>query len=198
MICAKFEVICSLFYKSMKLGTIQKWSHRTKHLLIAIATILLSAITKLCILCHISWTKHNTEYVMSTRMFLCSSITMLPYTDSNAIMITYLLTSLHLFCCTPVSWPLLLSLHLVSCTWLRPGFVQKTPQPLLFSLTASFSGLLISNTWKHSTHSSLCNTKYFEFYAIMVSVKMCSCGSVVEHCVSSAKVVGSIPREHMY
>ncbi len=26
----------------------------------------------------------------------------------------------------------------------------------------------------------------------------CSCGSVVEHCVSSAKVVGSIPREHMY
>ncbi len=28
--------------------------------------------------------------------------------------------------------------------------------------------------------------------------KKCSCGSVVEHCVSSAKVVGSIPREHMY
>ncbi len=27
---------------------------------------------------------------------------------------------------------------------------------------------------------------------------LCSCGSVVEHCVSSAKVVGSIPREHMY
>ncbi len=27
---------------------------------------------------------------------------------------------------------------------------------------------------------------------------VCSCGSVVEHCVSSAKVVGSIPREHMY
>ncbi len=26
----------------------------------------------------------------------------------------------------------------------------------------------------------------------------CSCGSVVEHCVSSTKVVGSIPREHMY
>ncbi len=26
----------------------------------------------------------------------------------------------------------------------------------------------------------------------------CSCGSVVEHCVSSAKVVGSIPREHTY
>ncbi len=26
----------------------------------------------------------------------------------------------------------------------------------------------------------------------------CSCGSGVEHCVSSAKVVGSIPREHTY
>ncbi len=26
---------------------------------------------------------------------------------------------------------------------------------------------------------------------------MCSCGSVVEHCVSSVKVVGSIPREHI-
>ncbi len=25
----------------------------------------------------------------------------------------------------------------------------------------------------------------------------CSCGSVVDHCVSSAKVVGSIPREHI-
>ncbi len=25
----------------------------------------------------------------------------------------------------------------------------------------------------------------------------CSCGSVVEHCVSSAKVLGSIPREHI-
>ncbi len=27
---------------------------------------------------------------------------------------------------------------------------------------------------------------------------LCSCGSVVEHCVSSVKVVGSFPREHMY
>ncbi len=26
----------------------------------------------------------------------------------------------------------------------------------------------------------------------------CSCGSVVEHCVCSAKAVGSIPREHTY
>ncbi len=29
-------------------------------------------------------------------------------------------------------------------------------------------------------------------------VSECSCGSVVEHCVSSSKVVGSIPREHTY
>ncbi len=30
-----------------------------------------------------------------------------------------------------------------------------------------------------------------------VCVFACSCGSVVEHCVSSAKVVGSIPRTHI-
>ncbi len=38
---------------------------------------------------------------------------------------------------------------------------------------------------------SLCN------FMINLKVK-CSCGSVVEHCISSAKVVGSIPREHTY
>ncbi len=32
----------------------------------------------------------------------------------------------------------------------------------------------------------------------MLMRKACFCGSVVEHCVSSAKVVGSIPREHTY
>ncbi len=31
-----------------------------------------------------------------------------------------------------------------------------------------------------------------------VPLLRCSCGSVVEHCVSSAKVVGSISREHTY
>ncbi len=46
------------------------------------------------------------------------------------------------------------------------------------------SGTVLSDTWK---------------YGIMdLCVSVCSCGSVVEHCVSSAKVVGSIPREHMY
>ncbi len=30
------------------------------------------------------------------------------------------------------------------------------------------------------------------------STTLCSCGSVIEQCVSSAKVVGSIPREHTY
>ncbi len=37
------------------------------------------------------------------------------------------------------------------------------------------------------------------FFSLLInSLHDCSCGSVVEHCVSSAKVVGSIPREHMY
>ncbi len=30
------------------------------------------------------------------------------------------------------------------------------------------------------------------------NISQWSCGSVVEHCVNSAKVVGLIPREHMY
>ncbi len=46
--------------------------------------------------------------------------------------------------------------------------------------TKAFHLLFVSG-WRHSA----------------VTVQ-CSCGSVVEHCVSSAKVVGSIPREHMY
>ncbi len=46
------------------------------------ATILLSAITKLCILCHIFWTKHdNTEKVMSTPMFYTCVIPM-DYNDT--------------------------------------------------------------------------------------------------------------------
>ncbi len=32
----------------------------------------------------------------------------------------------------------------------------------------------------------------------LCTMPLYSCGSVVEHCVSSAKVVGSIPREHTY
>ncbi len=35
-------------------------------------------------------------------------------------------------------------------------------------------------------------------YPVAFPWDVCSCGSVVEHCVSSAKVVGSIPREHTY
>ncbi len=45
-------------------------------------------------------------------------------------------------------------------------------------------GPVLSDTWKYGI-TDLC-------------VSVCSCGSVVEHCVSSAKVVGSIPREHAY
>ncbi len=60
--------------------------------------------------------------------------------------VSYLL----LFCCTSAIfcgslelsvscqqtsfWPLLLSLLLMFWAWLRPGFIQKTLQPLLFSL----------------------------------------------------------------
>ncbi len=33
---------------------------------------------------------------------------------------------------------------------------------------------------------------------LSIYLSICSCGSVVEHCVSSAKVVGSIPREHTF
>ncbi len=31
---------------------------------------------------------------------------------------------------------------------------------------------------------------------VLLNIQLCSCGSVVEHCISSAKVVDSIPREH--
>ncbi len=34
--------------------------------------------------------------------------------------------------------------------------------------------------------------------SLLKRVHICSCGSVVEHCVSSARVVGSIPREYTY
>ncbi len=39
------------------------------HLVVAMATILLSAITKLCILCHISWTKHDNPYVLMVKEY---------------------------------------------------------------------------------------------------------------------------------
>ncbi len=38
---------------------------------------------------------------------------------------------------------------------------------------------------------------YSKIYIYFIVLK-CSRGSVVEHCVCSAKVVGSIPREHTY
>ncbi len=37
-----------------------------------------------------------------------------------------------------------------------------------------------------------------ENYSNFNGIQWCSCGSVVEHCVSSAKIVGLIPREHTY
>ncbi len=40
--------------------------------------------------------------------------------------------------------------------------------------------------------------KYKQVLGKYWTEQTCSCGSVVEHCVSSAKVVGSIPRKHTY
>ncbi len=40
--------------------------------------------------------------------------------------------------------------------------------------------------------------KIFWILKISSPSQPCSCGSVVEHCVSSTKDVGSIPREHTY
>ncbi len=48
------------------------------------------------------------------------------------------------------------------------------------------------------------NNNYYNIEEILLdrlginSTEKYSFGSVVEHCVSSAKVVGSIPREHTY
>ncbi len=80
-------------------------------------------------------------------------------------------TSFPLFLYNPLS---------ASWAWLRPGFVQKTQQLQLPSLTISLSltprqvgrgggtVLLISNNWKYSTHSPLCNYNSFESHAITV------------------------------
>ncbi len=59
--------------------------------------------------------------------------------------------------------------HSASWSLLRPGFVQKSQQPLLLSIIIYHShtprqvgrgggtSLLISNNWKYSTHFPLCN-----------------------------------------
>ncbi len=78
-----------------------------------------------------------------------------------------------LFLCNP---------HSASWAWLRPGFIQKTRQPQLLCLTTSLSltplvrlgdgggtGLLISDNWKYSTHSPLCNYNSFESHVITVT-----------------------------
>ncbi len=76
---------------------------------------------------------------------------------------------------------LLPKLYLAFWACLRPGFVQKTQQPLLHSLTTSPSltsrqvrkgggtGLLISNNCKYSTYTPLCNNHSLESHAITVT-----------------------------
>ncbi len=57
-------------------------------------TILLSAITKLCILCHISWSKHDyKEKVMSTPMFWWSRITIFNLKQSFIVLLTKILVN---------------------------------------------------------------------------------------------------------
>ncbi len=51
---------------------------------------------------------------------------------------------------------------------------------------------------KYCVHLQWCYYILIQIYVCVYSVCVCSCGSVVEHCVSSAKVVSSIPREHSY
>ncbi len=113
-----------------------------------------------------------------TRRRQCNLAKLRPICTSSAASVIFCGSlELSVSCQQTSFWPLLLSLLLVFWAWLRPGFVQKTSQPLLFSLTTpppptsvwKGTGLLISNNWKYSTHSSLCNKKYFEFHAIMVT-----------------------------
>ncbi len=54
---------------------------------------------------------------------------------------------------------------------------------------------------KHAYYNKMLIHSFYIFLYlkfIFLSFAMCSYGSVVEHCVNGAKVVGSIPREHTY
>ncbi len=64
-----------------------------------------------------------------------------------------------------------------------------------------FSGFFYEGSKEHLFEINLfCNIIYIYIYIyIYMYVPVCSCvAQWLEHCVSSAKVVGSIPREHMY
>ncbi len=47
-------------------------------------------------------------------------------------------------------------------------------------------------------YSGLNFTRSKRLFVMALAALQCSCGSVVEHCVSSTNVMGSIPREHTY
>ncbi len=68
---------------------------------------------------------------------------------------------------------------------------EKCAAPWYNSYTHSLKKLVIL-----SANGEKLTWKYLELRG--KTVCMCSCGSVVEHCVCSAKVVGLIPREHTY
>ncbi len=104
--------------------------------------------------------------------------------------------SLYDFCAmiTPHVWlyvrniaSMLFLISLINVLYMPPA----CPQPMLFfDCTSAAPGSTGSECRRScSTLDMACVSLYYV---------NCSCGSVVEHCVSSAKVVGSIPREHMY
>ncbi len=103
-----------------------------------------------------------------------------------------------------ILFPLLLpKLHLASWAWLRPGYVQKTHQPLMHSLTNSpppppprqvrkggGTDILISNNWKYSTYTPLCNN--------IISCYYCHGSGKTPCCshLSPSWAIGHLPPSH--
>ncbi len=132
---------------------------------------------------------------VSNTFWLSHKNTLTSNADGNAILLSCVLSSPLLLYPSLFIWasgtvslqstkqillPLLLpKLHSASWAWLRPGFVQKTQQPLSNNFSFSHNprqvrkgggtGLLISNNWKYSTYTPLCNNYSLESHAITVT-----------------------------
>ncbi len=66
----------------------------------------------------------------------------------------------------------------------------------IYTLTGHFIRYtLLVPGWTSFCLQHCLNSSWHRFNKVFVA---CSCGSVVEHCIMSANVVGSIPREHTY
>ncbi len=92
----------------------------------------------------------------------------------------------------------------------RKGFRRCTTRRILtwYSLLAGATSLSLQTWWrwccrmlespaKTSPYRSI-RKHYYKLTVVNLVKVRCSCGSVVEHCVSSAKVVGSIPENNTY